>query len=245
MELLLQERVKRITVTATNIDSYLGTRKFLQDRMPVKDQVGLVTGLAWTSVGGETLEVEVGVMKGSGKLELTGNLGDVMKESAHAALTYIRANAAKLGIDEDFYKTKDIHVHFPEGAVPKDGPSAGITVCTAMVSALTGATVRRDVAMTGEISLRGRVLAIGGLKEKTMAALRHGIHTVIIPADNERDLADIDPTVRRSLNFITATTVDTVLEAALNPVNVEPMAQMLSNIPEKVQKKSRKTGLRQ
>ena len=245
MELLLQERVKRITVTATNIDSYLGTRKFLQDRMPVKDQVGLVTGLAWTSVGGETLEVEVGVMKGSGKLELTGNLGDVMKESAHAALTYIRANAAKLGIDEDFYKSKDIHVHFPEGAVPKDGPSAGITVCTAMVSALTGATVRRDVAMTGEISLRGRVLAIGGLKEKTMAALRHGIHTVIIPADNERDLADIDPTVRRSLNFITATTVDTVLEAALNPVNVEPMAQMLSNIPEKVQKKSRKTGLRQ
>ena len=153
---------------------------------------GIWSGLAWTSVGGETLEVEVNVMDGSGKLELTGNLGDVMKESVHAALSYIRANCTKLGIAPDFYKTKDIHVHFPEGAVPKDGPSAGVTVTTAIVSALTGATVRRDVAMTGEVTLRGRVLRIGGLKEKTMAALRHGIRTVIIPAENERDLEEID-----------------------------------------------------
>ena len=155
-------------------------------------------------------------MDGSGKLELTGNLGDVMKESAHAALSYIRSNWEKLGVDKDFYKTKDIHVHFPEGAVPKDGPSAGVTVCTAIVSALTGATVRTDVAMTGEISLRGRVLAIGGLKEKTMAALRHGITTVVIPKDNAKDLEQIDQTVRQSLNFVLADTVDVVLATALN-----------------------------
>ena len=216
MQLLGEEAPKRITVTGSNLEKFLGVRKFLPDRLPCTDQVGLVTGLAWTSVGGETLEVEVNVMDGSGKLELTGNLGDVMKESAHAALSYIRANAGKLGIAQDFYKTKDIHVHFPEGAVPKDGPSAGITVCTAMVSALTGISVRRDVAMTGEISLRGRVMRIGGLKEKTMAALRHGIRTVIIPRDNERDLEEIDQTVRNQLNFISASTVDTVLETALN-----------------------------
>ena len=193
----------------------MGVRKYLPDRIPGTDQIGLVTGLAWTSVGGETLEVEVNVMDGSGKLELTGNLGDVMKESAHGALSYIRANAQKLGVAPDFYKTKDIHVHFPAGAVPKDGPSAGVTVTTAMVSALTNTPVRRDIAMTGEVSIRGRVLPIGGLKEKTMAALRHGITTVIIPEDNRRDLEEIDQTVRKSLNFITATTVDTVLEAAL------------------------------
>jgi len=214
---LLSSETKRYTVTGSNIEDYLGVRKFLPDRVPSADQIGLVTGLAWTSVGGETLEVEVNVMEGSGKLELTGNLGDVMKESAHAALSYIRANAKELNIAEDFYKTKDIHVHFPEGAVPKDGPSAGITVCTAIVSALTGACVRRDIAMTGEISLRGRVLPIGGLKEKTMAALRHGVRTVIIPAGNEKDLQQIDPVVRNALNFISAESVDTVLNAALYP----------------------------
>jgi ATP-dependent Lon protease len=188
--------------------------------------------------------VEVNVMEGSGKLELTGNLGDVMKESVHAAMSYIRANAQKLGVAADFYKTKDIHVHFPAGAIPKDGPSAGVTVCTAMVSALTGCTVRREVAMTGEISLRGRVLPIGGLKEKTMAALRHGIRTVIIPKDNERDLEEIDQTVRKSLNFITAQTVDTVLEAALNR-KPEMNPAILVNIPEDQQAKIRKSGLRQ
>ena len=183
-------------------------------------------------------------MDGSGKLELTGNLGDVMKESDHAALSYIRANAQKLGIASDFYKTKDIHVHFPEGAVPKDGPSAGVTVCTAMVSALTGVSVRRDVAMTGEISLRGRVMRIGGLKEKTMAALRHGIRTVIIPKDNEPDLQEIDQTVRRQLNFISAQTVDTVLDAALNHTT-EMTPIILSDLPGEIKTKAPQPGLRQ
>ena len=244
MAILEQEKPKRITVTGSNVEQFLGVRKFLPDRLPVNDQVGLVTGLAWTSVGGETLEVEVNVMEGSGKLELTGNLGDVMKESAHAALSYIRANAERLGVAPDFYKTRDIHVHFPEGAVPKDGPSAGVTVCTAMVSALTNTTVRWDVAMTGEISLRGRVLPIGGLKEKTMAALRHGISTVIIPKDNERDLEEIDQTVRKSLNFVVASTVDTVLETALNR-KPEVGVTILSDIPGEVKSKARKPGIRQ
>ncbi len=229
---LLGGEEKRITVAGSNLPEFLGVRKFLPDRLPSCDQIGLVTGLAWTSVGGEVLEVEVNVMDGSGKLELTGNLGDVMKESVHAAVSFIRANAKKLGVTEDFYKTKDIHVHFPEGAVPKDGPSAGVTVCTAMVSALTGVTVRRDVAMTGEISIRGRVLPIGGLKEKTMAALRHGVHTVIIPRANEKDLEEIDQTVRNALNFVTAETVDTVLETALNRSN-DPSVPILSEIPVK------------
>ena len=215
LKLIGEELPKKVQVTGSNVTDYLGVRKYLPERIPSSDQVGLVTGLAWTAVGGETLEVEVNVMDGTGKLELTGNLGDVMKESAHAALSYIRANAQKLGIQADFYKTKDIHVHFPAGAVPKDGPSAGVTVTTAIVSALTGIPVRRDVAMTGEVSLRGRVLPIGGLKEKTMAALRYGISTVIIPEDNRRDLEEIDPLVRRCLNFVTAKTVDTVLDVAL------------------------------
>ena len=231
MQILNQEETKKITVQAAGIESYLGVRKYLPEHLPGSDQVGLVTGLAWTSVGGETLEVEVNVMEGSGKLELTGNLGDVMKESAHAALSYIRANASKLGIASDFYKTKDIHVHFPEGAVPKDGPSAGVTVTTAIVSALTGTPVHRDVAMTGEVTLRGRVLRIGVLKEKTMAAVRHGIRTVIIPADNQRDLEEIDQTVRQKLNFVPAQTVDTVLETALNKT-VDPVPTMLGAIPE-------------
>ena len=244
MQILSQEAPKRIQVAGSNVETYLGTRKFLPDRLPGTDQIGLVTGLAWTSVGGETLEVEVNVMEGNGKLELTGNLGDVMKESAHAAMSYIRANAEALGIAPDFYKTKDIHVHFPEGAVPKDGPSAGVTVCTAIVSALTETTVRRDVAMTGEISLRVRVLAIGGLKEKTMAALRHGIRTVIIPKDNERDLNEIDPVVRKSLNFISAQTVDTVLDAALNRKS-DAAPILLSKIPEELGQKNCKRGIRQ
>lgn len=235
---------KRYTFNASAAETYLGVRKYLPDRIHSADQVGLVTGLAWTSVGGETLEVEVNVMDGTGKLELTGNLGDVMKESAQAALSYIRANVQQLGIPADFYKTKDIHVHFPEGAVPKDGPSAGITVCTAIVSALTGVSVRRDIAMTGEISIRGRVLPIGGLREKTMAALRHGIRTVIIPKDNERDLQDIDPIVRNALNFITAQTIDTVLDAALNR-STEVIPTILSDIPEDVKTRSRKVQIRQ
>lgn len=245
MRFVRDEALKRISVNGKDLEQYLGTRKFLPDRIAAADQVGLVTGLAWTHSGGETLEVEANVMPGSGKLELTGNLGDVMKESAHAALSYIRANAQKLGVSEDFYKTKDIHVHFPEGAVPKDGPSAGIAVCTAMVSALTGTTVRRDVAMTGEVSLRGRVLAIGGLKEKTMAALRHGVQTVIIPEDNVRDLEDIDPLVRKALNFVAVSHVEAVLDCALNRKSAESAGDFLSAIPEGLRTAGGKPGIRQ
>ena len=243
MELISNQAQKSVSVNGGNLEAYLGVRKFLPDRMGSSNEIGLVTGLAWTSVGGETLEVEVNVMDGTGKLELTGNLGDVMKESAHAALSYIRANVQKLGIAPDFYKTRDIHVHFPEGAVPKDGPSAGVTVCTAMVSALTGTPVRRDVAMTGEISLRGRVMQIGGLKEKTMAALRHGISTVIIPEDNLRDLEEIDQTVRKALNFVTARNMDTILDTALVrlPDIPAPMLPVLSHDG----KKSHKPSIRQ
>ena len=243
MQIISQETPKKITVKENNLEEFLGIRKFIPDHKAAFDQVGIVTGLAWTSVGGETLEVEVNVMEGSGKLQLTGNLGDVMKESVQAALSFIRANAQRLGVPADFYKEKDIHVHFPEGAVPKDGPSAGITVCTAIVSALTGATVRKDVAMTGEISLRGRVLAIGGLKEKTMAALRHGIKTVIIPQDNARDLEEIDQTVRSQLHFIPASTVDTVLENALNPLP-EGHA-LIAKLPEEPKKAERVAAISQ
>ena len=244
MQILSDDTKKQNKITGREIESFLGVRKYLPDRIHTADQIGLVTGLAWTSVGGETLEVEVNVMDGSGKLELTGNLGDVMKESAHAALSYIRTNAQKLDIPADFYKTKDIHVHFPEGAVPKDGPSAGVTVCTAMVSALTGISVRRDIAMTGEISIRGRVLPIGGLKEKTMAAMRHGIRTVIIPKDNERDLKEIDPTVYQALNFVTADTIDVVLNTALNSKK-EVVPTILQDIPNKMNTRSRKPSIRQ
>lgn len=240
----IEEDCKRITVTGGNVEKFLGTRKYLPDHKAKSSQIGLVTGLAWTSVGGETLEVEVNTMPGTGKLELTGNLGDVMKESAHAAMSYIRANYAKMGISEDFYKTTDIHVHFPAGAVPKDGPSAGITVCTAIISALTGTAVRSDVAMTGEISIRGRVLPIGGLKEKTMAALRFGINTVIIPKDNEKDLEQIDPVVRKALNFITASDIATVLDVALvHNRTLEPT--LISDIPEGMKQKAKKPSIRQ
>ncbi len=258
--LVAPDAPKRVTVRAGELETLLGPRKYLPDELPNADQVGLVTGLAWTAVGGETLEVEVNVVDGTGKLELTGNLGDVMKESVHAAMSYIRSRASTLGIAPDFYQKKDIHVHFPEGAVPKDGPSAGITVCTAMVSALTGATVRRDVAMTGEISIRGRVLPIGGLKEKTMAALRHGIKTVIIPAANEKDLEEIDQTVRRALNFITVRHVDSVIEAALDfsccPKEIErtenverpeehSAAPVREELPLPIRKQPGKPGIRQ
>ena len=206
---------KSLNVKNDKLEAVLGPVKFKPDEQRSQDEVGLVRGLAYTSVGGEVLDVEVSVVDGSGKLELTGNLGDVMKESAHAAVTYIRSRASVLGIDPDFYKNKDIHIHFPEGAVPKDGPSAGITVCIALISALTGTPVRHDVAMTGEITLRGRVLPIGGLREKTMAAYRNGVRTVIIPSENTSDLEEIDQTVRRGLHFVPTDHVDKVLDVAL------------------------------
>ena len=216
---------KSLSLRAGMLKPYLGAEKFKPESRRNTDEVGLVRGLAWTSVGGEVLDVEVAVLDGSGKIELTGNLGNVMKESCQAAVTFIRSRAKALGIDEQFYKNKDIHIHFPEGAVPKDGPSAGITVCTAIASALTGRPVRRDIAMTGEMSLRGRVLPIGGLKEKTMAALRNGVNTVIVPADNEPDLDEIDPTVKSALNFVLADKVDKVLDIALLPKADEPKVE--------------------
>lgn len=212
---IAEEKCKGVSVKAGGLEPLMGPAKFKPEHLRLRDEVGLVRGLAYTSVGGEVLDVEVAVVDGSGRLELTGNLGDVMKESARAAMTYIRSRAGVLGIEHDFYKTKDIHIHFPEGAVPKDGPSAGITVTIALISALTGAPVRHDVAMTGEITLRGRVLPIGGLREKTMAAMRAGVKTVIIPADNEADLENIDQTVRRALEFVPTDHVDKVLDVAL------------------------------
>ncbi len=212
---LLTEGVKRVSITEEMLPKMLDCQPYPPALHAEREEVGIVNGLAWTEVGGEILEVEVAVMDGSGKLELTGNLGDVMKESAQAALTCLRSRSAELGIQPDFYKTKDIHVHFPEGAVPKDGPSAGIAVATAMLSALTGKKVKASVAMTGEITLRGRVLPIGGLKEKTMAAYRNGIRTVLLPKDNVRDLEEIDQKVRSGLEFIPVGTVDQVFAAAL------------------------------
>ena len=212
---IISEDVKQVSLTASDLEEFLGPRRYHPDHRETGKLVGVVNGLAWTQVGGEMLQVEVNVVPGSGKVELTGNLGDVMKESARAALSYIRSRTQRLGIEEDFYKTKDIHVHFPEGAVPKDGPSAGITITTAMVSALTGAPVRQDIAMTGEVTLRGRVLAIGGLREKTMAALRNGMKTVLIPADNVGDLEEIDQTVRAALRFVPVEHVDQVLSVVL------------------------------
>lgn len=203
------------SVTVSQPEEYLGPVKYKPETRELTEEVGVVNGLAWTAVGGETMPVEVAVMDGSGKIELTGSLGDVMKESARTAISYVRSRTAEWHIDRDFYKNKDIHIHVPEGAVPKDGPSAGVTMATAIVSALTGIPVRQDVAMTGEISLRGRVLPIGGLKEKTMAAYTHHMKTVIIPAENESDLAEVDGVVRDHVHFVTASHLDTVLQTAL------------------------------
>ena len=206
----LASGAKKVTVKKDMLESYLPGHKFPPEKIDEQDEIGCVNGLAYTAVGGDLLKVEAAVTDGTGKLELTGSLGDVMKESAHAAITYIRTVADKLEIQGDFYKTKDIHVHVPEGATPKDGPSAGVTMMTAVASALSGTPVRRDTAMTGEITLRGRVLPIGGLKEKTMAAYTAGVKRVLIPYDNMSDLRDIDPLVRSSLEFIPCKTADDV-----------------------------------
>ncbi len=211
----LLEGASKISIKASDIQSYLGARKYLPEKLSANDEVGVVNGLAYTSVGGDMLKIEVAVLDGSGKIEFTGSLGDVMKESAQLAVSYVRSIANEYNIEPDFYKTKDIHIHFPEGAVPKDGPSAGVTIVTALVSALTGIPAKRDVAMTGELSLRGKALAIGGLKEKTMAAYTCGIKTVLIPADNVKDLDKIDREARAKLHIIPCQTVKEVLENAL------------------------------
>lgn len=221
-KLVASEEEKRVTVTPKNLEALLGPKKYYPDIMEQKDQIGLVTGLAWTSVGGETLPIEVSVLEGTGKLELTGNLGDVMKESARTAVSYVRSVADDYGIPADFYKTKDIHIHAPEGAVPKDGPSAGIALTTALVSALAGIPVRHDVAMTGEVTLRGRVLPIGGLREKTMAAYRYGVKTVVIPKRNEPDLYEVDKVVLGAVEFKPVEQVEEVLRIALVRSKKEP-----------------------
>lgn len=206
----------KVSVSQKNLEDFLGKRKFEQEKISSKDEVGVVTGLAWTQVGGDTLSVEVNVMPGSGKTELTGQLGDVMQESAKTAVSYVRANSDKLKIEnKDFYKDSDIHIHVPEGATPKDGPSAGITIATALVSALSGRAVKHDVAMTGEVTLRGRVLPIGGLKEKTLAAYTAGVKTVIIPAANKKDIDELEAVVRENVKIITAENMNDVLSEAI------------------------------
>lgn len=213
---------KKVTVTDENIKDFLGVKKYLPEHLAAHDEIGLVNGLAWTSVGGVMMPLEVLVLEGTGKTEFTGSLGDVMKESAKIAVSLTRSLAKKYNIDPEFYKNRDIHVHAPEGAVPKDGPSAGVTLTTALVSALSGTPVRRDVAMTGEITLRGKVLAIGGLKEKTMAAYRAGVKTVCIPKENEPDIDELDEVVKSSLKFVVAEDISTVLETALVLPNCSP-----------------------
>ena len=209
------EEVKKVTVKSDNINEYLGIKKYLSDLSSKENQVGVVNGLAWTSVGGVMMPLEVLVLDGNGKTEVTGSLGDVMKESSKIAVSYVRSVADKYNINKDFYKNNDIHIHAPEGAVPKDGPSAGVTMTTALVSALSGIPVRADVAMTGEITLHGKVLAIGGLREKTMAAYKAGIKTVIIPAQNKADLEEVDNVIKENIEFVYAENLTDVLDTAL------------------------------
>ncbi|MCS1351471.1 endopeptidase La [Mechercharimyces sp. CAU 1602] len=215
VKLLVSGEKKRVVVTAKNLSQFLGPEKYRYGRAEESDQTGMATGLAWTEVGGDTLSIEVSLLPGKGKLTLTGKLGDVMKESAQAAFSYIRSRSDRLKLEKDFHEKQDIHIHVPEGAIPKDGPSAGITMATALLSALTDIPVSKDVAMTGEITLRGRVLPIGGLKEKSLSAHRAGIRRVIIPKENEKDLVDIPESVRNDLTFFPVSHMDEVLEIAL------------------------------
>jgi ATP-dependent Lon protease len=214
-ELLLDTSQKQITVNAKNLDKYLGVKRFRFGKAEEANRIGQVTGLAWTEVGGELLTIESAVVPGKGKLQYTGQLGEVMQESIQAAMTVVRSRQELFGLDAEFHQKTDVHVHVPEGATPKDGPSAGIGMCTALVSALTKIPVRADVAMTGEITLRGEVLPIGGLKEKLLAAHRGGIATVLIPSENEKDLAEIPENIKDKLEIRTVKWIDEVLEVAL------------------------------
>jgi len=231
---LLSSGKKYVKITSANLEKYLGKKKYRYDMANERDEVGIARGLAWTPVGGDTLSVEVTIMSGNGKLELTGQLGDVMKESAKTGMSYIRSRAEDFNIDKDFHTKYDIHIHVPEGAIPKDGPSAGITMVTAMVSALTGIPVKKNVAMTGEVTLRGRVLPIGGLKEKVLAAHRAGIDTVIIPEDNRKDIEDIPENVRRGIRFVPVMTMDEVLATALARPKARRIMEGLQNEVEKI-----------
>eukprot|EP00456_Euglypha_rotunda_P021562 TRINITY_DN1844_c0_g1_i11.p1 TRINITY_DN1844_c0_g1~~TRINITY_DN1844_c0_g1_i11.p1 ORF type:complete len:516 (-),score=154.59 TRINITY_DN1844_c0_g1_i11:15-1562(-) len=230
-EVLLKPTDKALKVTDKNLDKYLGVQKFRYGRAEEKNQIGQVTGLAWTEVGGELLSIEAALSPGKGKLTQTGSLGNVMQESIQAALTVVRSRARALGIDPSFHQSNDIHVHVPEGATPKDGPSAGIAMCTAMVSALTGIPVRADVAMTGEITLRGEVLPIGGLKEKLLAAQRGGIRTVVIPHENVKDLADIPPNIKKELKIEPVRWVEDVLKTALESMPEPKSTETPSTVP--------------
>jgi len=214
-QLALDKKKQKITVTSRNLDTFLGVRRFRYGVVEEENEIGQVTGLAWTEVGGELLRIEATLMPGKGRLTQTGQLGDVMQESIQAAMTVVRSRAAKLGIDPKFHQELDAHVHVPEGATPKDGPSAGIAMCTALVSALTKIPVRADVAMTGEITLRGKVLPIGGLKEKLLAAHRAGMKLVLIPEENEKDLVEIPKAILRKVEVKAVSTIDEVLKLAL------------------------------
>jgi len=226
----IAEGEAKVKITSKNLTEFLGKHKYSAESILPEAEVGIINGLAWTAVGGEIMQMEVLAVEGTGKVELTGSLGDVMKESAGAAVTWVRANAERYGIDPDFYKNKDIHIHATEAAVPKDGPSAGVTMTTALVSALSGIPIKNTVAMTGEITIRGRVLPIGGLNEKTMAAYRAGVKTVIIPKKNEPDLEEIEPKVREALEFVAVDRVEQVLEVALVDFKkVEPKAGITSS----------------
>jgi len=239
-QILLKEKTGKVTITSKNIEEYLGVKRFRFGLADENDQLGQVTGLAWTEVGGDLLTIEAVIIPGKGKHVVTGQLGDVMKESVQAAMSVVRSRAATLGINAtDFYENHDIHIHVPEGAVPKDGPSAGVGMCTAIVSVLTGIPVKAEVAMTGEITLRGEVLPIGGLKEKLLAAHRGGIKTVLIPEENERDLTEIPENITDNLKIIPVRWIDQVLEAALKEMpkplkgGAAPVKQAAKNKDEK------------
>jgi ATP-dependent Lon protease len=235
--LLLKPRDTRVLIMAKSVEKYLGVRRFRYGKVEDNDQVGQVTGLAWTEVGGELLTIEAAVVPGKGKHNYTGQLGEVMTESIQAAMTVVRSRAKVLGIDEEFHQKLDVHIHVPEGATPKDGPSAGVGMCTALVSTLTGIPVKSDVAMTGEITLRGEILPIGGLKEKLLAAHRGGLSTVLIPHENEKDLVEIPKNIKDKLTIVPVKWIDQVLELALThlpvPKAAKAAAEAESKSPEK------------
>ena len=235
------EGVKSVRIDASNVEKYAGVRKFRYGEAELEDQIGATTGLAWTEVGGELLTIEAVTLPGKGKMTITGKLGDVMQESIQAARSYVRSRSAELGIPADQFDKIDIHIHVPEGATPKDGPSAGIAMVTSIVSVLTRIPVRAPVAMTGEVTLRGRVLPIGGLKEKLLAALRGGLKTVLIPKDNEKDLADIPDNVKQALEIVPVATVDEVLARALTRVP-QPLPAEVVPSPEAIVAVTDKTG---
>jgi len=230
-KLVFDEHQKKLSVTLKRVREFLGVPKYKHGKVEEKNEIGITSGLAWTQAGGELLTTEVTVMKGTGRIQLTGKLGEVMKESAHAALSYVRTNANRLGIYSSVFKDMDIHVHVPEGAVPKDGPSAGVTITTSLVSAFTGIPVLREVAMTGEVTLRGKVLPIGGLKEKLLAAKRGMMKTVLIPAKNKKDLTEIPDEIKNELQILTVEKVDMVLGQALErmPVSVSDPVEENNN----------------